>query len=169
MKSSLTGMMLAAVAQRVAKCPHFAGVEVGFSGPIVSCILSKRCRTGCIWAQEKTRYASPIRRTNGNEEVYHNFRYCIADGVYRVGRNAANRASGCVGMARQGGRTWAVWGSGAQVAWVLCGRAANKQAPGHLILELIAYRKPPVLKPTNPVQTPSPPVSNPSGIPLLKP
>lgn len=71
---------------------------------------------------------------------------------------------------RLGGRTWAVWGSGAQVAWVLCGRAANKQALGHLVLEPIAYRKPPVLKPTSWLQTVLStyhlaPVSNLSGIP----
>lgn len=52
-------------------------------------------------------------------------------------------------------------------------RAAGKQAPGHLILELVAYRKPPVLKPpkrvTRPQRLDSPPhptVSDPSGIPL---
>lgn len=54
-------------------------------------------------------------------------------------------------MARQRGRTWAVWGSavqGCQVAWVLvwAGTRQAKQAPGHLILELVAYRKPRVLK-----------------------
>lgn len=70
-------------------------------------------------------------------------------------------------MARQRGRTWAVWGSvaqGCQVAWELSGRAPGKQAPGHLILELIAYRKPPMLKLQALDIPPHHPVSDSNGI-----